>query len=214
MVLHHCIRHVETAPARPSRAQTEIGVFTVEEEVFVERADLLQHGAPVEGRRAAGEENFFRHWKKMRRTAVAALLAAAIAADQHAGGIQRVFAVESDLRGAHARVRARFHGRDQSCQPARNGRRVVVECSQIAAVRLAQGLVNGGAEAYIARLLDYARIRGHRPVKAHCARAAVIYDNHLKIVLCLLLQCGDAFLKPRIGGQRGYHHGYEEFGQT
>src|ERR1043166_7118806 len=92
---------IQALPAGPARAEAEVGVLAVEKEPVVEAAYLVEHGAAVERGAAAGHEHFFGDGKVFGQAAAAALFARAIAGDQHAGGIEPVFAEETDLGGAH-----------------------------------------------------------------------------------------------------------------
>ena len=74
-MLHYGIRNVEALPARPARAQAQVGVFAVEEEILVESADIFQHRAAVERRGSGWQEGFLLHREIFRHAAVAALLA-------------------------------------------------------------------------------------------------------------------------------------------
>ena len=90
---------------------------------------------------------------------MAALLAAAVARHQHAGGIQAGLAEEAHLRGAHAGVGPRFDGARPAREPARMGHRIVVQGGQIRRGGGAKPLVDGRAEAGVARIFDHARAR-------------------------------------------------------
>src|SRR5215475_14132713 len=50
-------RHVAATPARDAPAQPQVCVLAVGEEVLVEEADLVEHGAPVERRACAGQQH-------------------------------------------------------------------------------------------------------------------------------------------------------------
>src|SRR5437870_4161436 len=56
-VLHDRLGNIEALPARPTGAQSQVGVLAVEKEIVVKTADLLQHRPPVERRRSAGAQH-------------------------------------------------------------------------------------------------------------------------------------------------------------
>ena len=49
MVPHHGGRHIDALPAGDARAQAELSVVAVGEEILVEAADLVQHALAVHG---------------------------------------------------------------------------------------------------------------------------------------------------------------------
>src|SRR5262249_39007153 len=56
-VAHRRIGHVAAAPACDPRAQAEVGILAVGEEILIEKPDLVEHGAPVEGGTGARDED-------------------------------------------------------------------------------------------------------------------------------------------------------------
>ena len=56
MMAHDGGRDVETTPPGYSSAQTEFGVVAIGKQVFVETANLVQHGVAVHGRAAVGPD--------------------------------------------------------------------------------------------------------------------------------------------------------------
>ena len=122
-MLHDGVRHIQALPPRPARAQAQIGVFAIQEEVVVEAADLIQHRPAIQRGRAAGHKNFFEHREILRRAPVPALLAAAVERHQHARRIEPVLAEKPDLRSAHSDVGARFDRRHQILDPVGDARR-------------------------------------------------------------------------------------------
>src|ERR1041385_7550878 len=50
MMAHDRAWRVHAAPSRDARAQPQLGIVTVREEILVESADLVQHGLPVHRR--------------------------------------------------------------------------------------------------------------------------------------------------------------------
>jgi hypothetical protein len=77
---------------------------------------------------------------------------------------------------------------------------------------LAESVVDGRAETHVARLFDDPHGPPRRPVAPHRAAAAIVDNNHFKIVQRLPLQGCNAFLKPGIRGQRRDHHRDQEGG--
>src|SRR5471030_2064855 len=180
MVLRHGFRNVEAFPTGPAGAQAQVGVFAVEKKILVKAAEFFEHGAAVERRRTAGQKRFFIHWEILGGPAEAALLAAAIAGDQHARGIQTRLAEQPNLRGAHAGIGAALQGAHQGIQPTGMSHGVVIQGSEIWSGRCAEALVDVGAEAVVALVLDDTRSAA-RLVAAHQALAAVVYDDHFEI---------------------------------
>src|SRR5215467_6963954 len=56
-VIHHGVGRIQAFPARPSAAEPQIGVFTVQEKVLIESPDLIQHGPPIQRRRPARQQD-------------------------------------------------------------------------------------------------------------------------------------------------------------
>src|SRR5579871_181682 len=106
VVLHHRLGNIQALPAGPPRTESQVRIFAVQKEVAVKSTEGFEHGAAIEGRGSAGQEDFFQNREILGSPAMAALLTAAIGADQHAGGIEAVFAIETDLRSAHTGIRA------------------------------------------------------------------------------------------------------------
>ena len=143
---------------------------------------------------------------------MAALLAAAVARHQHAGGIQPGFAKKTHLRSAHAGIGTGVHGADERRQPLRMGHRIVVERGHIRGSRGAKPLVDCPTETGIARVLNHARAR-RRTVAAYQAAAAIIDDHHFEIWPRLPGEGLHALQKPRIRSESGDYHRYEEIRQ-
>src|ERR1700679_983978 len=97
MMFYHGVRNVEAFPSGPAGAQAEIGVFAIKKETGVESADLVQQSAAVKGRGSTREKRLFQHRKILRRPAVAALFAAGIPGNQHAGKIKAGFPKQPNL---------------------------------------------------------------------------------------------------------------------
>ena len=72
-MIHHGVGGVQALPARPARAQAEVGVFAVEEEGSVESSDFVEHGPAVKRGRAAGKKGLFGDRKIAGRATLAAL---------------------------------------------------------------------------------------------------------------------------------------------
>src|ERR1017187_3160568 len=212
MVLHYGLGNIETLPPGPAGAQAEIGILAVEEETVVEAANVVQHTAAVERRRAAGHEDFFEHRKILGEAAVAALLARAVARHQHAGGIQAGLAEEADLGSAHAGVGAGIEGGDEGGEPTRMSHGIVVEGGDIGRRGSAPALVDGRAETGIVRILNHARAR-RGAIAAYQALAAIVDDHHFEIRHGLPGKRLHALEKPRIRGEGGDYHRYEEVRQ-
>ena len=143
---------------------------------------------------------------------MAALLAAAVARHQHAGGIQAGLAEEAHLGSAHAGVGAGFQGGDQRRQPARMRHGIVVEGGDKGGSGGANPLVDGRAEACVARILNHARARP-RAIPAYQAVAAIVDDHHFEIWPRLPGERLHALQKPRIRSEGGDYHRYEEVRQ-
>src|SRR5258708_5054985 len=59
MVPHHGFRSVDAFPACGARAQPELRVVSVCQEILVESADLVQHALAIECRAAVGPKHLF-----------------------------------------------------------------------------------------------------------------------------------------------------------
>src|SRR6266567_7709869 len=97
MMLHYRLWNVEALPPGPAGAQAEIGVLAVKEKLRIEAADLLQHAAAVKRRGSARKQDLLGNRKVFGRSAVPPLFTAAVARQQHAGGIETRFAEKAHL---------------------------------------------------------------------------------------------------------------------
>jgi hypothetical protein len=208
MVFDHGLRDVEALPAGPTGAEAEIGVFAIEEEIVIEAADVVEHGAAEEGGGAGGHEDFFEDGEIFGEAAVSTLFAAAIAGDEHAGGIEARFAKEAHLGGAHAHIRAGGEGGEEVGEPLGVGDGVVIKGGDVGGGGGADALVDGGSEARVGGVFDDARTGGGT-VAAYQASATVIDDQHFEIEPRLPGEGLHALQKPRIRSQGGDHHRYE-----
>src|ERR1700735_2354984 len=189
MMPYHGTGDIETAPAGDAGAQTELRVVAEHEEVFVESADLVEHGFAVHGGGAIRPEAL------LDAVILAAIdLAGAAAAVLAIGGDEmanlvdaaRIF-VHQHLGGRHADIRRRAEGASQGRQEVRLRLGVVVQKSDEAAVRGGKRLVVGGAESAVHGVGNYvdAKVRASGEVRAdHLERSiarAIIYHDDFEI---------------------------------
>ncbi len=217
-MLHHRQRRIHALPSSPPRAQAEIRVLAIQEEMFVEVSNLLDHRPPVQRRRPARQQHLFFHRKILRRFPVPTLLAAAVARQKHAGRIQPVFAVKPHLRRAHPRVRPVVERANQRLQPPWVRHRVVVQRGQIPRARCQQPLVDRRPEPHVAAVFDDADLRRRRlaprhVLEPHQAAPAVIHHDHVKVAPRLFRERFQAFQQSSIGSQRGDNYGRDQFRQ-
>src|SRR6185436_19058511 len=101
----------------------------------------------------------------------------------------------------------------QGIEPARVGRRIVVQGGDVRRVRSGHALIDGSAEAGIGGILDDSRSR-RRSVPPHKSLPAVVYYDHFKVAPRLNRKVLKALVEPRIRSQSGDHDRYQEIGQT
>jgi hypothetical protein len=213
VMLHHGFGNVEALPSGPAGAQAEIGILAIQEKAGVESAGLFEQGAAVEGGRSAGEKRLFGHGKILRRPAMAALLAAGVAGNQHAGGIEAVFAEKADLRSAHAHVRPLLNRPQQGIQPVRPRNGVVIERRQVGGSGGAQSLVNGLAKTEIAGVFDHTGVR-RQTIPADQTLAAIVYYDHFEVAPGLQTERLQTFREPQIRRKCRDYDGDTDFWQS
>jgi len=143
---------------------------------------------------------------------MAALLAAAVAGYQHAGGIEAILAEQAHLGSAHTGVGMPAPSPPPALRasPVRHG--VVIQVAIKGAAEARQPWFTAAPKPAL-RGFSMTRAPGARPAP-HQTFAAVIHDDHFKVAPCLPREGFDTIRKPRIRSQGGDHHRYEEIRQT
>jgi len=195
-------RDIEAAPAGPLSAEAEVGVFAIEEEVFREEADFVEHCGAVNGGTPAGQESFLRLGEELRVLAVAALFGTTVAGDQHAGRVQAIGAGQRDAGGGHAGMRVPQEGGDGGFQPARVGNGVVIEGGEEGGGGEAVALIDGGAEAEVFAIFDEAEAEAGCAESMKPARAAIVDDDDLDAGQRLSFEGSQTIQEPVVSGHR------------
>ena len=187
---------MQLQPARRARSPRSVS-SQYRKKSSSNRAHRVEHLAAVHGRAAAGQQNLFFGGEALGRLEMAALLAAAVRAHQHAGRIQAPLARQHNRGRPHAGLRIGFGRAQQRAEPARIGYRVVVDGRQQRSARFTERRVDGRAETHIAFLLHDAYAETGGIGGADQALAAVIHDDDLKTAFGLAGQRRKTFQEGR-----------------
>ncbi len=146
---------------------------------------------------------------------MAALAAASVRANQHAGGIQGVLAEHPHLRCAHADIGPRFHRRKQRCQPLRMRDSVVIQGREKPRARSFVPQIDGGSETDVAFRLHDRRAGLLREIQRRCVLLLpIVHNDDFEIPPRLPLERRQAIQQLLIHGKRGDHDGNRRFGQA
>ena len=112
MVPHHRLRRVDTAPSCDARAQSQLGVISVGEEIFIEPSDLIEHLLAIQRRAPVRPQDFLLPVELPgveRSTAPPAVLA--IRKNEVPGFIDNAWVLpDENFAGRHANVRRTVTG--------------------------------------------------------------------------------------------------------
>ena len=93
-----------------------------------------------------------------------ALFATGVAGNQHAGGIEPVFAEKANLRSAHTHVGPMLNGLQQGVEPVRPRNGVIIERRQIRGCGGAHSLIDGSPKPRL-RAFSITRASAARPLR-------------------------------------------------
>lgn len=119
---------------------------------------------------------------------MSALFTAAIGTQQHAGRVEAAISRQTDLRGTHTDIAARFAGFEKSLKPTGVGDRIVIEGRYKWSVRSANPLVDGRSKAQVLVVRDNSSEAVCGTVRGDQVLAAIIDNNNFKVVQSLLLE--------------------------
>src|SRR5581483_6517738 len=209
-MLDHSSRFVKTLPGRPSPAQAQVGVLTIQEKRIVEQADLVEHLAAVERRRTAGKQSILAQAVALHRLAMAPLLTAAIARDQHSRGIEQWLAGQSNLGCDHPDLRPFRHRGHQGMKPPWTGHGIVIQSGDKWCAGSPNCLIHRGPKADITVVMNDAD-----PVAWSDQTArAVIDDDDFEIAPGLPRKRVQARLQRVIGGEGRHDYSYRRLLQA
>ena len=180
MMPHHRAGHIQAAPTRDPRAQPEFRIVGEHEEVFVEPANLVQHGFAEHGGAAIRPQAFL---DALVLPAVdlagAAAAVLAIRINQVSGFIDAPWILKDQhFGGGHTDVRCGVEGAAQVGEKVRRGLGIVVQQGDERAPRGGEGLIVGGAKAPVIGVGDDARAELRtRHFSGTIARAIIYYDD-------------------------------------
>ena len=185
-------------PPRQAAAQAQLRVVAVQEEGFVEEADLVQHRPAVEGRGPAREQRGPAGvvLPAVRLQAAPAPVQA-VGIEQVPGGVDDVAARVVEHAGRdHAHARVGLGGRDHLAREGGRGHGVVVQQQDVSAAGLADGQVVPGAEAEVAARPDQADGGAEAPLEGRVrpVARAVVHHPHLDARRILLQKALDGLL--------------------
>lgn len=177
---------IAAGPAGPMGTESEVGVFAVEKERFVETAKFGEEFEAVEGPGATGEEAIV-----VFERGGEALLAGAVDGDEEAGGF--VF----DVAGGHAGAGMGIKGGDEGGEPFGVGDGVVVEGGDEFGGEFAGAEIDGGAEADVGGWVQNCCFDWG--TKARELAAAVIDNDGLEFPERLMLEGLDTVPEGSVG---------------
>lgn len=163
------------------RAEIEVGVLVVGEDVFVEQADIVEQGFSINCRGGAGPEDFGG------RVELFSVLFVVSPVEHHApGGVQVARGIdragifmEDDSARAGIDARIFVERRDERGEPFRVRRGIVVEKRDEFGSRGADSSVDRAAEAFVMRDLDQFNPRVIFPDECRgTVRRAVVDDDN------------------------------------
>ena len=204
-VMHHRIRHIGALPSRPAGTEPEVGVFAIQKKVVVEAPYLVEHGATVKRRRPTRQQHRIGASKQRRGLKMPALLATAVAANQHAGGVDASVRMQPHLRGAHANCRIGVSGAEKGGNPIRLCIRIVVKSGDERGIRGSYPLIDSCAETHVLRVFNHG---SRAPFIPDELAGAVVDDHNLDVLTCLRVEGAHAFIERGIGGKSWNYDGH------